>query len=441
MTSPGTGPVGHRFLAVALLALCALVVPASALSADTDAPAGADSQHQAADRFRDAAAYSKGHKGSAVVVMSGGKILYEVYDGKGGADQPQRLASGTKSFWGVLAMAAVEDGLFTLDEPVAETLTEWRGDPNKSRILVRHLLDFTSGLEPATALLRGRPKFDDKFKRVLGVPGVDVPGGSFAYGPSHLAAFGVFLQRKLRAAGRPDDPVAYLKQRVLEPIGMRIGRWTRDAAGNPVMFAGAFVAPREWIKLGALLNQGGRWGDRQIIERSLLMQVFQGSVANPSYGLTLWLNREYRGGQGHAVADGNAARRSANSDDGLISRTAPRDLAMAAGSGKQRLYIIPSLDLVIVRQGESKGSGWSDAAFLARALSSQAPARAPALKALPMRLPCTAIGVRPVLRRSGSSAPSRRAGNGAWCAVCASTRASSLSACISAARAARGRAD
>jgi hypothetical protein len=39
---------------------------------------------------------------------------------------------------------------------------------------------------------------------------------------------------------------------------------------------------------------------------------------------------------------------------------------MAAGAGQQRLYIVPSLNLVVVRQGES--SGFRDSEFLARLL-------------------------------------------------------------------------
>lgn len=320
------------------------------------------------NRFSSAADYSKRHGGSALVVMSGGEVVFEDYAGEGAPERPHRLASGTKSFWGALAMAAVEDGLFTLDDVVADTLTEWRDDPDKSRIRVRHLLDFTSGLDPAVELLRGNPKSDDKFKLVLEVPSVSAPGDSFAYGPSHLFAFGAFLQRKLQAAGRSGDPLLYLKERILEPIGMRLGHWRKDAAGNPIMPAGAYVAPREWVKFGEFLNKKGTWSGRQIVDSALLTQVFEGSRANPEYGLTLWLHKDASAGQDRNAADSKASRRAAGSDGGPIYRDGPAGLAMAAGSGKQRLYIIPSMDMVIVRQGESKGTGWSDTEFLALVL-------------------------------------------------------------------------
>ena len=337
-----TSTFGRAFLvcAGALVAIHPIVGRAGERDGSGEAQGVVGSNFDSAPSMRTAAAYSGRHNGSAIVVVSGGEVVFEEYARGAGAQEPHRLASGTKSFWGVVAMAAVEDGLLTLDEIVADTLVEWQDDPSKSRIRVRHLLDFTSGLDPAVRLLRGDPKSDDKFKLVLGVRSLDTPGNSFAYGPSHLFAFGAFLQRKLKAAGRLSDPVVYLKERILDPIGMRVGHWTRDAAGNPIMPAGAYVAPLEWAKFGELLNKKGAWKGRQIVASNLISQVFEGSRANAAYGLTLWLNQD-----------------------------GPHDLAMAAGAGKQRLYVIPSRDLVIVRQGESRGDGWSDNEFLSLVLS------------------------------------------------------------------------
>jgi hypothetical protein len=100
----------------------------------------------------------------------------------------------------------------------------------------------------------------------------------------------------------------------------------------------------------------------------LVQQLLQPGIANPGYGLTFWLNAP-----AHPVETVNPFMRSANSDPnrsvlrgGAIYDKAPRDLAMAAGAGQQRLYLIPSLDMVVVRQGES--NNFRDAEFLARLL-------------------------------------------------------------------------
>lgn len=319
-----------------------------------------------------AAEYSRQHSGEAMLVMSNGRILFENYANHAAPNQPHRLASASKTFWGLLAVAAAQDGFLKLDEPVSDTLTEWRSDPRKSRITVRQLLNFTSGLDPAVQALQGNPRSGDKFRQVIAIPAIAEPGATFAYGPSHLFAFGAWLERKLQAAGRETDPLAYLHERILDPIGLNIGHWQRDAVGHPIMPAGAHVAPREWIKLGQLIVNDGQWQGRPLIEKAYLRQMFSGSSANPAYGLTIWLNREVSGEQGYAVADGNRARRIEQSDDGFIYRDGPADLAMAAGQGKQRLYLIPSQKLVVLRFGESKGRGWVDSEFLSLALAGRA---------------------------------------------------------------------
>ena len=351
----GLGPA----LAICLL-LCVATPLAAASDRDRVGPATIDAKILEAN-CRAAAGYSRRFGGETMLVSWQGRILCEDYNGRFGPGVPHRLASGTKSFWGVLALAAVEDGLFGLDDLVSATITEWREDPDKSRIRVRQLLDFTSGLDPATSALQGRPERSDKFATVLGVRSNAAPGRSFTYGPSHLFAFGLYLKRRLAAAGRDPDLLHYLRARILDPIGVEIGRWQTDAAGNPIMPAGAHVAPREWLAFGELVRNGGVWNGRRIIGSGLMRELSAGSQANPAYGLTFWLNHGTR--QGVEAADGRDAARRQKSDEGFIYAAGPRDLLMAAGQGRQRLYIIPSLQLVVVRQGEG-GEGWRDSEFL-----------------------------------------------------------------------------
>jgi len=97
--------------------------------------------------------YSELHGGQAMVVMWDGKIVFESYANGGGKDRLQLLASGTKSFVGVIAVAAVQDGLIRLDEKVCESLTEWKTDPLKSQITYRQLLTMTSGLTPGERVI------------------------------------------------------------------------------------------------------------------------------------------------------------------------------------------------------------------------------------------------------------------------------------------------
>src|SRR3974390_1143985 len=84
--------------------------------------------------FQRAAAYSAQYHGVSMLVMKDGKIIFEDYPNGHLASEPHELASGTKSFSGVVAIAAQEDGLLSLDEKVSQTITEWNGDSSRESI-------------------------------------------------------------------------------------------------------------------------------------------------------------------------------------------------------------------------------------------------------------------------------------------------------------------
>lgn len=279
-----------------------------------------------------AAAYSKETSGLAVLVLERGEITLEEYQNGQTADQAVGLVSGTKSFWGVAAAAAVADGLLSFDEAAADTLTEWRSDPLRSRITVRHLLSLTSGLEPVD-LRVVEAGATDLFGFAVASPAAHEPGSHFEYDSVHLQAFGELLKRKLGG----EDPVAYLQRRVLDPIGVKVADWERDSAGNPGMAAGAWMTARDWATFGQFLLQEGEWEGQQIIPAALLRECFVGTKANLAYGLTFWINPP------------------ADKADPL----GPPDLIRLSGYGGQRLYIIPSWQMVVVRLGFEPEPGWS----------------------------------------------------------------------------------
>jgi CubicO group peptidase (beta-lactamase class C family) len=93
------------------------------------------------------------------------------------------------------------------------------------------------------------------------------------------------------------------------------------------------------------------------VSADILAESFQGTRANPAYGLTWWLNEA-----GYTVVQRNKVWYPIPSTP-VLPDLIP-DLIRAMGHGKQRLYIIPSTDIVIVRFGESEETGWSDREFL-----------------------------------------------------------------------------
>ncbi len=81
-------------------------------------------------RFADAATYSGSVQGDALLVMKDGAVVYELYTGTTTASSAHLLASGTKSFDVALFAMGEAMGIWTLDENVSHTITEWQGVPN-----------------------------------------------------------------------------------------------------------------------------------------------------------------------------------------------------------------------------------------------------------------------------------------------------------------------
>jgi CubicO group peptidase (beta-lactamase class C family) len=300
--------------------------------------------------------YSELHGGQALVVMWDGKVIFESYANGGGKDQLQPLASGTKSFVGVVAVAAVQDGLIRLDERACESLTEWKTDPLKSQITYRHLLTMTSGLTPGE---RGSAIRLPGWKEIVAEPMVGKPGGQFHYGPYHLCAFAEALQRRLKSkTGETFEK--YMERRILQPLGIRLEWRIRCADGNPQVGGGGFITARDWAIFGEFMRQGGTWNSKQIISKELLAECLQGTTQNPAYGLTWWLKKPVPDSIIHQIPI-----LQHEMGEILWSDWLPNDLFMAAGAGKQRLYVIPSLKLVIVRLGKFlRSRTFSDAKFL-----------------------------------------------------------------------------
>ena len=206
-----------------------------------------------------AAKYSESRRGSAVLVMQNGRTIFEHYANGGSANRRWPIFSGTKSFWGIAALAAVQEGLFRLDDPVSDTITEWKSDPRKSQITIRQLLSQTDGIEGASHLQR--PSIRDRNAMAIGLPSVAEPGSAFIYGPSHLQIFSELLRRKLR--GR--SVISYFEAHVSNRLGLHDLKYKKDARGNPLPATGFELTAREWARLGELVIGNGNYHRRQIV--------------------------------------------------------------------------------------------------------------------------------------------------------------------------------
>lgn len=108
----------------------------------------------------------------------------------------------------------------------------------------------------------------------------------------------------------------------------------------PHLPSGAFFTAREWAKFGLLVLNGGSWEGKEIVKAESLAECFKPAPANPNYGMTFWKSKP----------------------------TDPiPDLVMAAGKGKQKLFMIPSKKLLIVQFADAE-QRYREEKFLSLAL-------------------------------------------------------------------------
>jgi CubicO group peptidase (beta-lactamase class C family) len=319
-----------RLVFVLLLAIC---TKANALDSAT---------------VRNAARYSSAQGGTSFLAIQHGQTLFEQ-----NAGEPRKIYSGTKAFWGLAALAAAEDDLLNLDENVAATIPAWRNDPRKARVTIRQLLDFSCGLDPVFYLHNDNP--GDRDRIAIAAPIVASPGSAFIYGPGALQVFHQVLKQKLRG----ESPTHYLERRVLQRLGLGSQRYLKDSAGNPLLAAGWYLTARQWARLGQLVLAGGA----PVVTPGSLTQCWRGSSANRAFSIGWWNNRAAPGGREFDFEDMLVPKWPRQNWSGaVLCRDAPNDLVACIGSGYQRLYVIPSMGLVVVRQ--SSGGRFSDGRFL-----------------------------------------------------------------------------
>ena len=319
-------------------------------------PCHADPVDITSAHFAAAAQYSRSHGGLGLRVEQNGKLVDQDYLRGFSESTPHRIYSGTKSFVAIGALIAEQEGLLTFDEKASDTLTEWRGDRRHS-ITINQLLSHTSGLNPDGGLIY---PYKDQLAAAVRVPLIAAPGSQFHYGAVNYQAFGEILRRKLHAKG--ESVQDFLEDKVFDPLDIDIASWTHDGAGNPLIHSGISLTTEQWAKFGEFINRVKNGAPKQLVTSQGLAVLLSGHHANPAYGLGFWINRPPPDPQLQSIKILQLAI-----DGDQLYPGGPRDLLAAIGSEKQRLYMIPSLNLVVVRYGQE--TAFSDGNFLSLLLT------------------------------------------------------------------------
>ena len=137
--------------------------------------------------------------------------------------------------------------------------------------------------------------------------------------------------------------------------------WTPRPGRDAAIAVGLSTTARDLARFGLMIQAGGRWGDEVVLEdiNFIARMLSPSQTLNPAYGLLWWIN-----GQEFALGAGSKATRS----DGKLIPTAPDDLVAMQGAGDRKLYLVPSLNLIVSRlgfYGDKDGVSFNDAFWTA----------------------------------------------------------------------------
>ena len=289
--------------------------------------------------------------GFAVIIWQDGDLLLEQYFKDFTSDREAPLYSGTKSFAGLLAAFAVEDGLFSFDTMLGELISSWSIEEERGKITIRQLLNLTSGIQ--TASIGAQQSVDQLLSSQMAFE----RGSTFQYGPTPFYLLSLIFSRELGI-----DPALYLQNKLFGPLGLTSGSWNLGLEqGIRNLSFGLLYPANDWLQVGILLENGGELDGVRVLNQETLNELLQPSKAAPGYGITFWLNKAVD--PQSSFVERIPGTLGAVQSDKLISNDMPTDLYMMSGAFGQKLYIVPSLDLVIVRYGRTLQSDFSDQRF------------------------------------------------------------------------------
>jgi CubicO group peptidase (beta-lactamase class C family) len=297
------------------------------------------------------------HGTTGLLVMRRGEIAFEWYAEGWNADKPHGTASMAKALvGGTSLLLAMDGGLISPDDLASKYIPAWKDDPCKSKITIRHLATHTSGIEDAEqdniaheqlpgwkgAFWKREP---DPFSiAVRQAPCIFEPGTKYAYSNPGMAALSYAITASLRGL----DIRTYLKGSLFDPLGLPEKSWSigygraYDVDGLSLWanWGGANFTARSAARIGEWMMLGGEWDRVWHLARRETIKLATTYAGMP---------KPDRSEDAYAPGSGLAWYTNA---DGVWPDV-PRDAFAGAGAQHQVIVVVPSLDLVVVRNGDS----------------------------------------------------------------------------------------
>ncbi|HMS98690.1 MAG TPA: serine hydrolase [Saprospiraceae bacterium] len=263
----------------------------------------------------------------AFMVLKDGKIVLEYYFNDHNATKPWYWASAGKSLTSVMVACAQADGKLKLTDPTSKYLgVGWTSctAAEESKITIQHQITMTTGLNDNTSFECTDPEC---------LQCLAAPGSRWAYHNSPYTLLDGVIEG---ATGQNLN--AYLKSRLSDKTGIN-GLYIQSNYNN-VFYSTARVMAR----FGLLVLGKGSWAGVDVINNPAYVNAMSQTSQNlnQSYGYLWWLN-----GKSSFMLPG-----AQFVFPGPLVTTAPADMFAALGKNDQKLYIVPSQNLVVVRMGD-----------------------------------------------------------------------------------------
>jgi len=270
----------------------------------------------------------------SVLVVKDGVLVVEEYFRGASRDHCQLIASVTKSLVSILVGMSLERSpQRTVDTPLIEFFPQYADvmkREGKSAITLAHALTMTAGLDwdeytyphpdernPNTQLY-GQT---DPKRFILGRNQIHPPGETWAYN----SGLSVILGATVRGmTGRSIDKFA--EEQLFTPMGIDRYHWFKHADGTVYSNGDLLLTPRDLARIGLFVLNRGEWEGRQIVSRRWIVESTRRRVATQTglnYGYHWWVGSAVRAGRRF-------------------------DIVFASGTGGQRLFIVPELNMVVV---------------------------------------------------------------------------------------------
>ncbi len=263
----------------------------------------------------------KGTKG--FIILQNGKIVVESYMNGHSATTPWYWASAGKTLTTTVTGIAHDENLLDINAKVSDYLGEgWTSAPLEKENLItnKNLLSMNSGL-------------DDSL-------GDDVSPSNLQYvadAGERWAYHNVYVKlQDVVAAASGQDWSTYFDTKLKSKIGMT-GSWI---ASNDLSVY--WSNTRSMARFGLFIQADGQWEDQQLISKDFLETAVNTSQEiNEAYGYLWWLN-------------GKLSYHLPSTQfefEGALIPTAPAETFAALGKNDQKIYVVPSQKLVVIRMG------------------------------------------------------------------------------------------